>query len=77
MGALNIMCISIGDIMMKCIRCNEVDVPSMHMWGFNHIPTEEQIRDTGYCYRCLMIDRFERVKFAKRPYKIPIDRKGV
>jgi len=39
----------IGDIMMKCQRCNEVDIPHMDMWSVNYSPTEEQIRDTGYC----------------------------
>jgi len=63
--------------MMKCQRCNEVDIPHMTMWFHNHTPTEEQIRDTGYCYRCLIIDRFERVKFVKCPYKKPIDRKRI
>jgi len=63
--------------MMKCIRCNEVDVPSMHMWIPNYTHTPQEMRYTAYCDRCLRIDRFERVKFMKCPYKIPIDRKGV
>jgi len=39
--------------------------------------TIEELREMGYCVACLKKIRFEDVKYVNRPYKIPIERKGV
>jgi hypothetical protein len=58
---------------MKCLRCQEADVPS----GFRSYGplTIEQLREMGYCWPCVKKMRFENGKFVKRPYKIPIERR--
>lgn len=60
---------------MKCRRCNEVDVPSYRV--SNMRLTIEDMDSLGYCGICWNIMKFEKAKFVKRPYKIPVDRRGV
>jgi hypothetical protein len=60
---------------MKCLRCQEVEVPSGKI---SHVRLSiEELREIGYCCSCIKKIRFERVKFVKRPYKIPINRSGI
>ena len=60
---------------MKCCRCLEVEIPSMTI--YMSLPSVEQSRRDMYCISCWKIIQFEEVKFVKRPYKIPINRRGV
>jgi hypothetical protein len=65
---------------MKCLRCNNVEVPSSRMvYRSSPLPLtcEERkaMSDLGYCGKCWRIIQFERVKYVHRPYKVPIERK--
>ena len=57
--------------MMKCLRCNEIELPSMV--SFIDVLNTHNF----YCNKCWAIIQFESAKFTKRPYKIPINRIGV
>lgn len=58
---------------MLCVRCNNVTIPA---YRISDKPlTSEEMEELPYCGKCVKIFRFERVKYVKRPYKIPIDRR--
>lgn len=65
-----------SELLMKCERCKETDITGTFIYA--SLQQLNRLSERSMCcVSCWRIIEFERAKFVKRPYKIPINRRGV
>jgi len=66
-------------VVMICLRCGN-DCPEVRFQSYSEVKLthrEQELLALGYCDKCYKTQVFEQSKFVYRPYKIPVNRKGI